>query len=130
MKHAADQHPNGPRRISRYRLRSSISALLHGSLSSRHSVRSEARADERMEAIRDVMLAATHAAREDYPHVVRRITHATDIQTLWYLRGDAMQALASILGEKAARHRMAEISGMFHGLLPRGLTARKTSLGH
>lgn len=81
-----------------------------------------------MEVIRDAMLGALNASRLDCPQVIRRITHANDIQTLWYLRGDAMQALSSLHGERAAKHRMAEISAMFHGLLPRGLQARPSPL--
>ncbi|MBI3229934.1 MAG: hypothetical protein HYZ45_07070 [Burkholderiales bacterium] len=63
------------------------------------------------------------------PTVEMSVTGATDIQDLWYLRGDLMAAIAATDGEAAAKRKMAHISTMFKGLLPRGLSSRPSPLG-
>jgi hypothetical protein len=79
--------------------------------------------------IRDAMLALMPTALdEQYPHVVRRIRYATDIQALWFLRGDLMRALASACGEAAAREQVDAVSEMFEDLLPQGLRSRPSPL--
>jgi len=114
-------------RMNKHSLKASIYALLSGSTFSRTTARNE----DRMEDIRETMLQELHdAASEDYPHVLRRIRLATDIETLWYLRGDSMSILAARHGESDARNRMARITRMFHGLLPRGLSPRETAFHH
>lgn len=114
-------------RMNKHSLKTSIYALLSGSTPARVAAKSAARKEDRMEDIRDAMLQELHDASEDYPHVLRRIRLATDIQTLWYLRGDSMSILAARHGENEAGRRMARITTMFHGLLPRGLSPRTTS---
>ena len=52
----------------------------------------------------------------------------TDIQALWYLRGDLMAALAAMHGEVAARQKVAAVTQMFQGLLPNGLNSRPSPL--
>lgn len=64
-----------------------------------------------------------------YPVVQLRVTYADDVQDLWYLRGDVMAAVAAMHGEAVAREQLAEVSTMFKGLLPSGLTARQSPLG-
>jgi len=59
----------------------------------------------------------------------QRVTHASDLQDLWYLRGDLMAAIAAVNGEALARQKLNEISNMFKGLLPRALTSRPSPLG-
>jgi hypothetical protein len=55
-----------------------------------------------------------------------RITHADDIQDLWYLRGDVLVAISSIAGEAFARKKIADISELFIGLVPKALTSKGT----
>lgn len=82
-----------------------------------------------IEDIRHAMLALmTTAQDERFPHVVRRIRYATDVQGLWFLRGDLMRALASSCGEAAAREQLAAVSGMFEDLLPDALRSRPSPL--
>lgn len=100
------------------------------SLFSGHTGTPESRAQSALEDIREAILeelavpgAATASKLE------LKVTYATDLQDLWYLRGDIMAAIASIDGEAMARRKLNLISNMFRGLLPRALTARATSLG-
>jgi hypothetical protein len=65
---------------------------------------------------------------KQFPTLVRRIRYATDIQALWYLRGDLMAALAALHGERTAREKVASISDMFTGLLPGSLQSRPSPL--
>ncbi|WP_296466142.1 hypothetical protein [Rhodoferax sp.] len=67
---------------------------------------------------------------QTYPIVQLRVTYAEDVQDLWYLRGDVMAAVAALNGEVSARQQLADISAMFKGLLPSGLSARPSPLGH
>src|SRR5213082_1487932 len=81
------------------------------------------------EDIRESMLVALgEAGSRHFPQVTRRIRYASDIQSLWYLRGDLMGALASMHGEKTARQKIASISAQFQGLLPGGMTSRPSPL--
>jgi hypothetical protein len=63
-----------------------------------------------------------------FPQVTRRIRYASDVQALWYLRGDLMAALAAMHGEGAARKQVATVTDMFRGLLPNGLDSRPSRL--
>ena len=65
---------------------------------------------------------------KQFPHVARRVRYATDVQALWYLRGDLMAALAALHGEAVARQKVQRISDMFQGLLPGGMTSRPSPL--
>lgn len=64
-----------------------------------------------------------------YPVVQLRVTYADDVQDLWYLRGDVMAAIAAMHGEAIAREQLAAVSAMFKGLLPSGLSTRRSPLG-
>lgn len=81
------------------------------------------------EDVREAMLEllGEDGARQ-FPIVTRRIRYATDIQALWYLRGDLMAALSQRYGETAARRHVEQLSRMFNGLLPRSLMARHSPL--
>ncbi len=57
-----------------------------------------------------------------------KVTYASDLNDLWYLRGDVMAAIAAVDGEAVARHKLDQISSMFKGLLPKSLTARNSNL--
>lgn len=80
--------------------------------------------------IQDAMLAALgHDGAKRFPVVARRIQYASELQALWYLRGDLMAALADLHGEAHARATIQDLSGRFQGLLPKGLSTRPSPLG-
>lgn len=100
---------------------------LFSSFSSQDSVRTESSLD----SIRQAMLDALGAlGASSYPVVQLRVSYANEIQDLWYLRGDLMAVLAAIEGEAVARNKLAQISEMFKGLLPRGMSSRPSPLGN
>jgi hypothetical protein len=81
------------------------------------------------EDIREAMLSCLgQGGAGRFPQITRRIRYASDIQSLWYLRGDLMGALASMHGEAEARAKMLDISAQFRGLLPGGLSSRPSPL--
>jgi hypothetical protein len=87
--------------------------------------------DRGTEDIRESMLRLLRTScdtEKSSPHVLRRIRYAEDLQTLWYLRGDLMAALAAASGESTAREQMASITTQFKGLLPGGLSSRPSPL--
>lgn len=89
-----------------------------------HSVLEDATED-----VRESMLAALGAsAPQNFPQIVRRIRYASDINSLWYLRGELMAILAGQFGEVEARNRVASITAQFKGLLPGGLSSRPSPL--
>lgn len=82
-----------------------------------------------IEDIRQAMLGLmTDLNDKQFPQVVRRIRYATDVQSLWFLRGDLMAVLAGSHGEAAAREKLDRVSGMFENLLPDGLRSRPSPL--
>lgn len=82
-----------------------------------------------IEDIRQAMLGLMASVPHEHsPYVLRRIRYATDIQALWFLRGDLMGALASRCGEAAAREQLEAVSEMFEDLLPDGLRSRPSPL--
>lgn len=79
--------------------------------------------------IRQAMLSCLGAAaRERFPHVERRILQASSVRTLWFLRPDLLMAVAAHSGEQAARQAIDDLSDMFDGLLPQGLSAKACGL--
>lgn len=83
----------------------------------------------RLEGIRHAMLDALGEVGDDrFPQTVRKLRFANDVQSLWYLRGEMMEALASLHGEACARLQVDHLSVMFRGLLPGGLTSRVSPL--
>jgi hypothetical protein len=88
-----------------------------------------ARTQSAMENIREAMLdglGVTGSATASKLEL--KVTYATDIHDLWYLRGDLMAAISAISGESQARSKVDEISHMFRGLLPKALTSRSNDL--
>jgi hypothetical protein len=82
-----------------------------------------------VEDIRTSMLELLgHNGPARFPQLARRIRYAGELQGLWYLRGDLMAALASMRGEAFARERLREVSDLFQGLLPGGLSSRPSPL--
>jgi hypothetical protein len=99
--------------------------LLNGQSTSR-----TAREQSALEDIREAMLdglGVTGAASASKLEL--KVTYAIDLHDLWYLRGDVMAAISAISGEAQARSKLDEISHMFRGLLPKGLTSRPKNLG-
>lgn len=105
-------------------LRSSIYALFSVSTSS-------SRIDDAatMDQIREAMLEMTgDDPRDRTAGLARRIRYATDLQALWFMRGELMQLLARNEGELAAREKVDELTSLFTDLLPSGLRSRPSPL--
>lgn len=86
-------------------------------------------ASYQIDDIRQAMLSCLGmAAREMYPQVERRILLASSVPTLWFLRPDLLMAVAAHSGEQAAREVIDDISDMFDGLLPQGLSGKASGL--
>ena len=85
----------------------------------------EALADIRQAMLDELAICAYRSSTV----VQTRVSGANDIQDLWYLRGDLMAAIAAKDGEAVAKRKMAQISNMFKGQLPRGLSSRPSPLG-
>jgi hypothetical protein len=82
-------------------------------------------AKDSIQEIREAMLTAMGtSASNRFPVIQLRVTYADDIQDLWYLRGDVMAAIASLDGEALAREKVAGISELFVGLVPKALTSK------
>jgi len=58
----------------------------------------------------------------------RRIRYASDLESLWFMRGEIMGLLARIYGEASALEKVEELSSMFADLLPSGLRSRPSPL--
>jgi hypothetical protein len=105
-------------------LRSSIYGLLGNPVAPSESILESGTEDIR----ESMLLALGEAGTKQFTQVTRRIRYANDIQTLWYLRGDLMAALAAMHGEAAARQKIASITAQFQGLLPNSLGSRASPL--
>ena len=91
--------------------------------------RSESMSASSIDSIREAMLEALGVlGTSHYPVIDLRVRYASDIQDLWYLRGDMMAALATQEGEVSARVKLEKISEMFRGLLPNGMNSRPSPL--
>lgn len=75
-----------------------------------------------MEAIRQAMLGClVSLPKGAVQAIVVRIRHASDPDSLWYLRSDLLHVLASEKGEMVARDYVNTITPLFEGLLPASL---------
>ena len=82
-----------------------------------------------LEEIRQAMLALANVdPTERAQKVARRIRYASDVQSLWFIRGEVMGLLARTHGEQAAREEIERVSDMFADLLPQGLRSRPSPL--
>lgn len=90
------------------------------------SNRTQVTLDDIRQAMLDCLGAPGAAA---YPQLQLRMAYASDVQELWYLRGDLMAVIAAKDGEVTARRKLARISDMFKGHLPKGLATRPSPLG-
>jgi hypothetical protein len=110
-------------------LKPSLRSSIYGLLGNAAAAPSESVLENGTEDIREAMLALLgDSGSRQYPQVMRRIRYASDIQALWYLRGDLMAALAALHGEAEARRRVQGITDMFRGLLPSGQNSRPSPL--
>jgi len=101
-------------------LRSSVMALLGRTEPTPQAVSAQT------EIIRELMLHELgDYGEKKFPAVARRVRYALDVQGLWYARSDVMAILATIYGETVAREKISDISGLFHGLLPKSLTSKR-----
>ena len=90
----------------------------------------DARRAERIEHIRAAMLSQLGPqGGQQYPLLERRIMYCRDVESLWFLRGDLLLALAMMHGELVARHRVDGLREMFQGLIPDALQSRPSPLG-
>jgi hypothetical protein len=102
--------------------------------SSLMSLFQEAPADLRVESgiedIREAMLECLRGVTpsDELAMAVGRLRCAPHVRALWYLRSDVMTLLADRDGEGLARRRIAQITAMFHGLLPPGHSSRPSPL--
>jgi len=101
---------------------------VHGALGGMLSD-SAARAGSRVEEIRQAMLESLgDTGRSAFPAIERRVRFASDVQGLWYLRGEMMEALSSLQGEYMARRKIDEVSTLFRGVLPSSMSSRQSRL--
>jgi len=84
-----------------------------------------------LDQIREAMLELVALDRgngERSAGLARRIRYATELQSLWFMRGEIMQFLARTHGEVSAREKVDELSGLFGDQLPSGLRSRPSPL--
>ena len=120
----ADRGSERPRRIFKLSLRDRLTSLWNGPMLSPDDMEAQA------EVVRELMLKRLGAGGTPSPSLLRRITYAGNVQTLWYLRSELMAALAFAHDETRARREMAEITAAFQGALPKGLQAPVRTFRH
>lgn len=87
--------------------------------------RSQAPEPCNLETIRQAMVDALEGQAGP---LARRIRYSGDVQRLWYLRPELMEAVAARRGEAAARQTLLGISALFRGGLPQGLSCGRGGL--
>jgi hypothetical protein len=123
---ALQQHPLQAEKKMRWVSTGHLGAVSRFLASSRDS---GLRLSPRVEDIRQAMLEYLgESGALAFPVLERRITFEADAQGLWYLRGDLLEALAATQGEASARKEIEELTVMFQGLLPPGLSSRPSPL--
>ncbi len=70
--------------------------------------------------VRREMLALLDAYCPDNAELRHKLTFATDIDTLWYLRSNLMIALAASQGETVARDCISQVTSLFQEHQPGG----------
>lgn len=88
----------------------------------------EVNLQEKTEEVRAAMLRhlGPHGFTR-FPQLTRRIQFASDAEALWYLRSELMASLANLHGESFAQHEMQELTGLFKGLVAKGLTRAQSA---
>jgi hypothetical protein len=85
--------------------------------------------EERLDAIREFMLLELgESAKQKNPRLVRMVTFTSEVQDLWYARGELMAELSALYGETLARQKIAHVTKMFKGMLPKALNSRPSTL--
>jgi hypothetical protein len=81
--------------------------------------------DEVIEAIRAAMLNAldTHCSNNHYALDVK-ISFATDVSELWYLRPDLMNSISASQSERVAHQALVYITALFKGHHPSATPSR------
>jgi hypothetical protein len=75
-----------------------------------------------MERVRQAMLASlAGGAGCEVARMNLRLRYATDIEALWYLRGDLLSTLSAWRGECTARSMLDQVTALFQGQLPTAL---------
>lgn len=93
---------------------------------------SSAEVEIRVEEIRREMLIILSELPEEqqgtrsapWTRVWAKVSRASNIQTLWYLRIDLMALLSAHCGENMARDKLTAITKRFRGVLPPAQMAR------
>jgi hypothetical protein len=79
----------------------------------------------RVEKIRSLMLGYLDPSPNSaHQSLIRRLRFASDVQALWYLRGDLMAVLSELSNERQARDQIQQITLMFEGLVPESMLGR------
>lgn len=93
-------------------------------------VPADPRVESSIEEIREAMLECLRDTppSDELAMAVGRLRCAPHVRALWYMRSDIMSLLAAQHGEARARKQVAQITEMFHGLLPPGHTSRPSPL--
>jgi hypothetical protein len=106
---------------------SSLLSTLQGAITRRGADKPSL--SDRLEDIRQAMLdSLDDAGGRPFSQMERRVLFAPDAESLWYLRPELLMVIATLRGERAARQLLEQISGMFTGLLPKGLNSRPAGL--
>ncbi len=66
-------------------------------------------------------------AIQRFPLIQFKITHANEVQDLWYLRGEIMTAIATFEGELVAHEKIMKINQSFAGLIPQSWFTKRNS---
>lgn len=84
--------------------------------------------DRHISRIRSAMLSLLPAPErsEEVPsqRLAQRVRFADDLESLWYLRQDLLQALSATVGEAVAHRQIQRITRMFRGRLPQAMVPR------
>lgn len=75
---------------------------------------------EAFERVRCAMLQLAHEHCADAAELHHRLTYASDIDTLWYLRSPLMAAIAARSGEPVARDAITRVTLLFKRNQPVG----------
>ena len=106
------------------------SSLMIGFLRGRSTVGNAKENTSALDDIRQTMLELMgDRCAQSFPVVHLRVMYASNVEDLWYLRGDVMSAIAALDGEAAARAKIAKVTSKFKGMLPCGLSSRPSTLG-
>jgi hypothetical protein len=108
---------------------SKLSSFFHPS--SPQKLAKQAESEESVtEHVRDLMLGmvAQLEPTDRSRRLVHRLRYASDIQTLWFMRGEVVAVLAMVLGEVEALHRIEQMSAQVRDSLPGGLRSRPSPL--